>query len=224
MRTTGFLNLAGIAAFLTALTTLGVHFIEFQAETFEARLLLARDPMYLFQKWLIVFHCLMVIVSMFGVATIARIANPGLAALGALFFAVFGVAEITRMFGVLAYLNPLREKYLATADTAIRQVIQLQIDAFVLAGTVLFLVFILAFALGNLCFGLAITRNKAEDRWVARGFLFWATLTLLAFGNSFWENSTLEPVIEANNKFYQPAFRAVVGWWLLRKSFSWNDR
>ena len=98
----GFLKLASIAAFITALTTLGVHLIDFQADTFEERLLLARDPLYFFQKWMIIFHCLMVIISMFGVALVAARTNKALAALGALFFSVFGIAEITRMFGVLA--------------------------------------------------------------------------------------------------------------------------
>jgi hypothetical protein len=217
MNNPSFLRLAAIAAFLTALTTIGVHFIDFQADSFEQRLLLGRDPLYVFQKWMIIFHCLLVILSMFGAAVVAARSNRGLAALSALFFSVFGVAEITRMFAVLAYLNPLKEKYLAAADPAVQQVIKLQIEGFGLAGTVLFLVFILAFSLGNLCMGLALPKTEKTDRWLAWGFLFWATLTFLAFGNHFWENTALDPLIEANNKFFQPAFRTAIGWWLWQK-------
>ena len=214
-----FLKLASIAAFITALTTLGVHLIDFQANTFELRLLLARDPLYIFQKWMIIFHCLMVIVSMFGVALVAARNNKGLAALGALFFAVFGVAEITRMFAVLAYLNPLREKYLSTSDGPMQEWLGFQMESFGMAATVLFLLFILAFALGNLFMGMALLKNKGVDRWLAFGFLLWAMLTFMAFGNGFWELEALNSIIEANNTFYQPAIRAAIGWWLWRLRF-----
>ena len=218
MSSTSFLKLAAVAAFLTALTTLGVHFIEFHADTFEERLLLAHDTGYIAQKWMVIFHCLLVIVSMFGVATIAARSNRGLAALGALFFAVFGVAEITRMFAVLAYLNPLREKHLAATEPAVQQILKMQLESFGAAANILFLLFILAFALGNLFTGLALPKHEKPERWMGRGFLFWATLTFLAFGNDFWGIEALNPVIEANNKFFQPAFRAVIGWWLWQTS------
>ncbi len=218
MNQTSFLRLAAIAAFLTAFTTLGVHFIDFQADTFEERLLFGRNPAYLSHKWMIIFHCLLVIVSMFGAATVAARHNRGLAALSALFFSVFGVAEMTRMFAVLAWLNPLKEKYLAATEEPVRQILKLQLENFGQASAVLFLLFILAFSLGNLFMGLALPNGSKTDRWVAWGFLFWSALTFLAFGNDFWETATLNPIIEANNKFFQPAFRAVIGWWLWQKS------
>lgn len=218
MNQTSFLRLASIAAFLSIVTTLGVHFIEFQANTFEERLLLGRNPGYILQMWMVIFHCLLVIVSMFGAATVAARHNRGLAALSALFFSVFGVAEITRMFAVLAWLSPLKEKYLAATEEPVRQVLRLQLENFGQASTVLFLLFILSFSLGNLFMGLAFPHPDKADRWMSRGFLCWAGLTFLAFGNEFWEIAPLNPVIEANNKFFQPAFRAAIGWWLWQKS------
>jgi hypothetical protein len=213
-----FLTFAAIAALLTAFTTLGVHFIDFPAPTFEERLLLGRNPWYVGQKWMIVFHCLMVIVSMFGAAWVASRSSPGFAALSALFFSVFGVAEITRMLAVLTWLNPLRERYLLTDDTVLRAALQQQIEIFGGLTGVLFYVFILAFALGNLFMGLALPQDSSPVRWVARGFLLWAALSFLAFGNSFWSVAAFTPLIEANNHFFQPAFRAVIAWWLWKNS------
>lgn len=99
-----------------------------------------------------------------------------------------------------------------------QQWLVLQMESFGLAAQVLFLVFILAFALGNLFMGLALLKNEGEDRWLARGFLLWSLLTFLAFGNDFWEMRFLHPVIEANNAIFQPLIRAAIGWWLWRKA------
>ncbi len=217
MRQTGFLKLAAFAAFATVLTTLGIHFVEFQADTFQERLRFAHDPAYLAQKWMIILHCLLVIVSMFGVAEIAGHRHRGLAALGALFIAVFGVAEITRMLGVLAYLNPLKDKYLAAQEEIAHQVIQLQIESFGLAASVLFLVFILAFALGNFFIGWALASQSGKDRWLGWVLMLWGLLTLLAFANYFWENSLIDSIVGLNGKFLQPLIRLAIGVWLTLK-------
>lgn len=216
MQNIRFLTLASIAAFATGLTTIGVHFIDFPAETFEARLQLARDPVYVGQKWMIICHCLMVIISMFGAAWVASRNAAGFAALSALFYAVFGIAEMTRMFAVLAYLNPLRERYMAMDDPALRTLLQQQIENLGGASTVLFLVFILAFALGNLFMGLALSQKNGLSRWMARGFLIWSVLTFIAFSNHFWQVEALGPLIEVCNKIFQPLFRLAIGWWLWR--------
>lgn len=213
-----FLVCAGIAAIVTALTTLGVHLISFSAVTFEERLLLARDPLYNAQKWMIIVHCLMVIFSMYGVSLIARAWHGPFTALGFLFFTVFGIAEIGRMFSVFGYLNPLRERYLATDDEAVHQILTLQIEAFGGISLTIFLMFITAFALGNLFFGLALRKASGMDRWVAYGFLLWALLTFLAMGNTFWESSALGSIVDACNTVYQPVIRLLIGMWLLRKS------
>ncbi len=218
MTHSAFLKLAALAAGLSALTTLGVHFIDFPAADFQSRLLLARDPLYIAQKQMIVLHCLLVIVSMFGAALLAGQYNRGLAALGALFFAVFGVTEITRMLSVLVYLNPLREKYLAATDPAVQQWIQLQIEGFNLAAGVMFLLFILAFGLGNLFLGLALVRSCGPDRHMAVLLLYWAGITLLGFGNYFWENPVLGTATEWNGKFGQPLIRLFAGWWLWQRA------
>jgi hypothetical protein len=218
MSKSAFLRFAGIAAFLTAITTLAIHFIGFQVDNPEDRLLLASNPSYILHKWMIIVHCLLVILSMFGVATILKVRNAGLAALGALFFSVFGIAETSRMLGVLAYLNPLRITYLESGDEAIRQILQLQMDSFDLSANVLFLLFILSFALGNLFFGLGLMGTKGADFWMGMGFLLWAMLTFLALGNDFLGNEILERVVELNNKFYQPAMRGFIGWWLWTRS------
>lgn len=213
-----FLRFAAITAFISALTTIGVHFIDFPVEGFEERLLLARDTLYIQHKWMIIVHCLMVIISMCGVATLLWHLNKGLAALGMLFFSVFGIAEITRMFSVLAYLNPMREKYLAATNDTVRQILQLQIESFSQGTLILFLVFILGFALGNLFYGLALIRERAEDKWMGIVFLLLALTTSLSFANSFWEIQSIGRIVEESGKFFTPVVRLIIGIWLWRKA------
>ncbi len=214
-----FLRITAIAALITAFTTIGIHFIEFPSETFDQRLLLPQNQLYIAHKWMIIVHCLMVIISMCGVATLAWQHSKGLAALGFLFFSVFGIAEITRMFSVLAYLNPLREKYLEATDTGIRQLLQMQIDTWSQHGSmVLFLLFISAFALGNLFYGLSLFKTTGLDKWMAWGFLLCALTTSLAFGNSFWDVQSIGHLVEASSKFFQPLIRLAIGIWLWRKA------
>lgn len=213
-----FLRFAAFAAFISALTTLGVHFLDFPAEGFEARLLLARDTGYILHKWMIIVHCLMVIISMCGVGMLLWHLNRGLAALGMLFFSVFGIAEITRMFSVLAYLNPMREKYLATTDEAIRQILQLQIESFSQGTLILFLVFILAFALGNLFYGMIFLNKARQYTWTGIVFLLLAMTTFLSFGNTFWEHEFIGSVVEWCGKLFTPLARVVFGIYLWQKS------
>lgn len=213
-----FLRLTAIAAFISALTTIGVHFIDFPVEGFEERLLLARDTLYIQHKWMIIVHCLMVIISMCGVATLVWHLNKGLAALGMLFFSVFGIAEITRMFSVLAYLNPMREKFLAASDETVRQILQLQIESFSQGTLILFLVFILGFALGNLFYGLALVRARASDKWMGFAFLLLAITTFLSLANSFWEIRSIGQMVEYSGKFFTPLVRLFIGLWLWRKA------
>lgn len=218
MSNTAFLKLAAISAILSVFSTLGVHFIEFPAETFEARLLLAHDTWYIAHRWMIIFHCMMVIISMCGAAILLLPVNKGLTSLGMLFFAVFGIAEITRMFSVLAWLNPMREKYLGITDESVRQILQLQIEAFSQGTLILFLVFIFAFALGNLFYGLTLFGKRGSDKWMGWAFLVCAVFTFLSFGNTFWESETVGAIVEWSGKIYTPLLRLGIGIWLWKKS------
>jgi hypothetical protein len=79
---------------------------------------------------MIVAHAHLVIVSMVGAATVAAGHNKGAAMLSTLFFAVFGITESARMLMVIAWLSPMKEKYLAATDTVAQQMLRLQMESF----------------------------------------------------------------------------------------------
>ena len=105
MRTTAsFARFASICCFITVITTIGIHlwFPDPPAD-FEQRVLLFRDKTYLLNRWWIIVHCLLVIISMWGMALLLKPGCPGFAPLGFLFFAVFSIVEISRQMLVLFY-------------------------------------------------------------------------------------------------------------------------
>jgi len=73
---------------------LGIHaFFPDPPTSFDERILLFRNKIYLVNRWWVVVHCLMVIVAMWGFALLLFKKTPGLTGLGFLFFCVFGIAR-----------------------------------------------------------------------------------------------------------------------------------
>ena len=218
MKNISFLRISAFACLITALTTLGVHFISFPADTFEDRLALPHNSFYIAHRWMIILHCVCVIMSMLGIALIKRKGNQGWLIFGFLFYSVFGITEISRMMAVLHYLNPLRLAYANATDEATRQFLHLSIDHFNQVGITLFSIFALAFAMANLAYGLVFISSSDKDKWLGYGFLYWAIIGFIAMANESWHVSLFDQWIEIHNKIFQPVFRFILGVWLWRKS------
>jgi hypothetical protein len=210
-----FIRFAAIAGFLTVITTLGIHLIFPAAPTeFEARLLLYKDPIYLLNRWWVIGHCLLVLVAMWGFALLQMPKAAGFAGLGFGFFGVFVTAEIARQMTVLFYLNGLRIKYLTTENEAVKEILKISLDNFGLISGSFFGMFILAFGLGNLCYGLSLWRERGLGKVLNWLLILWSMGSFLALGNEFWQNSALETFISYYNFIYQPLMRFLVAWWL----------
>lgn len=213
-----FIRIAGIAALITGLTTIGVHYISFPGDTFEQRLQLSQNNLYIAHRWMIILHCLCVIISMLGIALLKFKESKGFIVLGFLFYTVFGITEISRMFSVLKYLNPLRVQYLQATDESVKLSLQQTIENFTLVSFTMFAIFALAFAIGNLCYGIVLSGSKDKTRWLGYAFLFWAFMSFLGMSNEFLEQEWIELAIDINSKSFQPLFRFVLGIYLISQS------
>lgn len=212
-----FLIIAGTAAILTALTTIGVHYVTFPADTFEQRLQLIHHTGYIAHRWMIIFHCLFVITSMLGLALIRHRQGGGLMYLGFVFYVVFGVTEMARMFGVLHYLNTLRGQYTGTTDEMTQTLLHQSIDQFTLTGNTLFALFSFAFGIGNLCYGIVFSTGKGVSRWIGYAFVYWALASFLGLVNHCLQWSWVDSIHEFNGKVFQPVFRMILGVWIFRQ-------
>jgi hypothetical protein len=200
-------------------TTLGIHsFFPDPPAGFEERILLFRNNTYLLNRWWVIAHCLLVIVSMWGFALLQIKKAPGFTGLGFLFFTVFAIMEITRQMFVLFYMNELRQQYLFATDPAIKEGLKITLSNAGLLTAPLFGVFILTFGLGNLCYGLSLSSNKGFDKMLSVLLIIWGIGNLVAFGNNFWKLSAIDQFIEKYNFTYQPFMRALIGLWLWKKS------
>ena len=145
--------------------------------TFEKQLDLRNRGLYLTRLWIVLIHCLLVVVSMYAVCLLSVRAKPGWAGLGFLAFFVFALTEIFRTSLALFALNRTwRTKYAANLDPEARGSIREIIEAFSGINDALFFIFIVAFFLGLLCYGVALATGKTSDR--AMGFLFLTSAAL----------------------------------------------
>lgn len=214
-----FTRFAAICCLLSVITTLGIHlYFPDPPADFETRVRLFRDPVYLLNRWWVIIHCLLVLVSMWGFALIQFKKSPGFAGLGFFFIAVFAIAEITRQLIVFFYINELREQYLLSADPITTGSIKSQLTYAGLITAPLFGLFILTFGLGNLSYGISLSGGNRFDKTLSLLLVFWGCCTLINFGNSFWESAGLSRVTEIYGYTFQPLMRTLIGIWLWKKS------
>lgn len=214
-----FLKFTSVCCAITVITTLGIHvfFPEPPADP-EKRLLLYKDAVYIANRWWITFHCLMVIVSMWGFYLLQQQKSMGLAGLGCLFCAVVGIAETTRQQFVLFYMNGLREQYAALTDAGQKEIIKNLLAYAGVLGSPLYGVFALAFGLGNLCFGISLAGERGFSEIISLLLIIWSVMSFVQLGNSFWHIETIDKAVHTLSFTFQPAMRALLAIWIWKKA------
>lgn len=211
-----FIFLAIVCCFLSVITTLGIHSNLFDLGdlSFEERIKLFENSKYMANRFWVISHCLFVLISMLGFLLIQIKKSPGFTILGFIFFTVFSFTEIFRQIFVFFYLNNLRRAYIDTNDAAIQEMIRINMDHAGLIGYALFGLFIMAFALGNMCYGISLINGSKIDRILAYLLLIWSCGNLAAFVNEFLQSKNLGEFVEYFSIIYQPIMRILVGLWL----------
>lgn len=211
-----FVKMGLVACFLSVITTLGIHssIFSFGQLTFEESLTLPSNTAYITARYWIILHCLFVLISMWTIFILKFRESRGFISLGLLFYAVFAVAEIFRQLLILFYLNPIREAYLE-ADEVTQQIIYQQVNVTGFLGNTLFGLFILAFAIANLYYGIGLSQGDKRQKVIAYLLIFWSIMNLSAFGNEFWMNQTINKIINVLSISFQPAIRLFLGLWLV---------
>lgn len=216
------LKFAAVCALATVITTLAVHVLPWlwaDIDTFDDRLTLPHNALYMGRLWVVLLHCVLVVVSMFGVAALKFRDSPALIGLGFLSFVIFAFSEMLRTSLVLFALNrKWRVGYSEAQDETTRASFRATIEAFSGIGDALFFIFYVAFLLGILCYGCALMRDRGFDGKIGWLFLLWAALNVPALIDTFIGRESFAPYFEWVGPFFQPIARALVGIWLWSKS------
>lgn len=214
-----FLLVAIVCCLLSVITTLGIHsnLFDLGELSFDERIRLFENSKYIANRFWVIMHCLFVLIGMLGFLLIQFKKSPGFTILGFIFFAVFSFTEIFRQMLVFFYLNNLRRSYIETNDAAVQEIIKVNMDHAGLIGYALFGLFIIAFALGTICYGISLLGSTKVDRILAYLLLIWGFGNLIAFGNEFWNSEPLGQFVEYFSIIYQPIMRVLVALWMIHK-------
>ena len=219
-----YLYFAASCALISAITTIAIHGIHVPSANFEENVLLYKNNLFLLLNWIIMFHCLMVLFSMLGVALVIEKHSRALAILGFLFFSLFVFSEWQRTLNTLWHINGLRRQYTAAVDENTLQFLRFEIQNRLSQSNVFFLLFTIGFSLGNACYGLAIVKNKGLDRFLGTGLLIWFCCTSCSFIYDFVPAQWLGTIVDACNKYYQPFIRLVIAYWLFQKAIQFGRK
>ena len=92
-----FVRLTSICALLTTLTTLAVHWLPElwkDAVTFEAQVQLRHNPIYLSRLWIVLLHCVLVVISMAAIPRLLGGTSRLVATVGFGSYAMFAFVEM----------------------------------------------------------------------------------------------------------------------------------
>jgi hypothetical protein len=217
-----FLRFAAVCAFATALTTLAIHLLPplwASADTFEEQLELRHNPIYLARLWVVIVHCILVVVSMYAVGALRVRRSTALLILGFLGFVVFALAELLRTsLAIFAVNRRWREEYASTTDETKKDALRAAIEAFPGFGSALFFVFAIAFQLALLCYGFALVGGQGMDRLLGGVLLLWVFLSLPGMFDTIAGSQGVSRFFEWVGPYFQPLARGLVGVWLWRES------
>jgi len=208
-----------ICAFLSVITTIGIHSDLFTMDTglYEDKVQLYKSLRYNLEKWWIIVHCLLVLFSMWGIRQLRYDNSPSAFGLGFIFYVVFSFTEILRQFLMIFYLNGLKIKYELSEVAEIQSQLLVQIEGVYLISNALFGLFIFAFSFGNLFYGIGLSTGKKWDRILGSLLFFWGIIGLLTLGNEFWNINSLGKFIGVSSTIYQPLVRLAVGLWFVQQ-------
>lgn len=219
---TRFFKVASVCALATTLTTLAIHLLPelwAGADTFEEQLRLRHDPIYAARLWVVILHCLLVVVSMFAVGARGLRAAPALVGLGFLGFLFFAFTEMLRTsLGIFALNRAWRAGYEVATDEAARAALRATVGAFSGVNDALFFLFSTAFVIGLVCYGFALLRVEGGGQKVGALLLSWAALSVPGYVDTVTGGQTLSVYFGWVGPYFQPIARALVGVWLWKVS------
>jgi hypothetical protein len=213
-----FVKFASICAILTGLTTIAVHWLPdlwSNANTFELRVQLQHDAMYMGRFWIVLIHCVLVVISMAAIPTLLRGPSRLIAMFGFGSYVLFAFVEMLRTsLSIFAVNRAWRAGYETSADEIQRRTFRSALDAFGGVNDALFFLFFIAFTAGLFCYGIALISKSGMDQRIGYLFLLWGILNLPGLIDAILGNESLGSHFDWVGRYFQPIARLLIGLWL----------
>ena len=213
-----FMKVASICAILTALTTIAVHWLPdlwSNATTFDSRVQLRHNAIYMGRFWIVLIHCALVVISMAAVPWLLNGAPRLIAMFGLGSYVMFAFVEMLRTsLSIFAVNRAWRAGYEVSGDDIQKRAFRAALDAFGGVNDSLFFLFFAAFTVGLFCYGVALLSKSGIDRGVGFLFLVWGLLNLPGLIGAIIGNETLGAPFDWVGRYFQPAARFLLGLWL----------
>jgi len=219
-----FIRISAAAALLTAVTTLCVHLLPelwANVSTFDDRVALRNNPIYMGRFGIVIAHCVLVLVSMAGLGAILWRRSPVLVGFGMVGYGVFALAEILRMsLAIFAMNRAWRAQYATASDEVVRAGLRTLIDGFDGVSAALFFIFSLGFTAGLVCYAIALLRSADRERRLVAFFAVWAALSSATLFDTSAGTAIFSSALWWVGPYFQPLARAYIAWWLWTASNS----
>jgi hypothetical protein len=213
-----FVRVASICAILTALTTVAVHWLPDlwgNLTTFESRVQLRHNALYLGRFWVVLLHCVLVVISMAAIPSLLDGTSRLIAMFGFGCYVTFAFVEMLRTsLSIFAVNRVWRAGYETSSDDMQRRAFRAALDSFGGVNDALFFLFLLAFTVGLFCYGFALLSTNGMDQRVAILFLLWGILNLPGLIGTILGNESLGVPFDWVGRYFQPVARLLIGLWL----------
>lgn len=216
-----FYRVAALASLLSAITTLGLIYLpEFWAPGtgFEARMARVADPAYQLRAHVYLLHPFLTFTAALAVASAlyAR-RQPALAVCGLLGFGVWATTEAGQQTWTLFAFDRWRLAYLA-GDATVREQMALLTRLHDGVWDAMYVLILIAFAIGNGLYAAALLRARGFDRWLGGFYLAACALTLSLLVVEFGGPALPSPLADWSYPAIQPLGRTLIAVWLWRLS------
>lgn len=213
-----FVKIASICAILTGLSTIAIHWLPdlwSNATTFESRVQLRHNAIYMGHFWIVLIHCVLVVISMAAIPMLLRGTSRLIAMFGFGSYVLFAFVEMLRTsLSIFAVNRAWRAGYEASTDEMQRRAFRSALDTFGGVNDALFFLFFLAFTAGLFCYGIALLSNSGTDQRIAYLFLLWGILNLPGLISAILRNESLGEFFDWVGRYFQPIARLLIGLWL----------
>lgn len=213
-----FVKTASICAILTGLSTIAIHWLPdlwSNATTFESRVQLRHNAIYMGRFWIVLIHCVLVVISMAAIPMLLRGTSRLIAMFGFGSYVLFAFVEMLRTsLSIFAVNRAWRAGYEASTDEMQRRAFRSALDTFGGVNDALFFLFFLAFTAGLFCYGIALLSNSGTDQRIAYLFLLWGILNLPGLIGAILGNESLGEFFDWVGRYFQPIARLLIGLWL----------